>query len=183
MARQKFKKISLRVVHDRKVKKFPRQSLAGPCHTSLFFPNKVSGKKMTTLSSHIQTISGFQFFGFEKDGKKFVLLRSYRAALKKSSSGRLPRIELEEIGPRVDLAVRRLHLASDDHFTAACRQACSSFTLSVIRSCHLRGRGAMKRETLSAAVAMLWRLPDGSTIPKKNRFGSRLGWRAFFSRS
>ena len=64
----------------------------------------------------------FQFTGYEKEGKKYVLMRSYKVSLKKSSSGRLPRIELEEIGPRVDMLVRRLHLASEDHFASACKQ-------------------------------------------------------------
>ena len=41
--------------------------------------------------------------------------------LKKSGS-RLPRVELEEMGPRMDLTLRRSHLASDDLFNTACKQ-------------------------------------------------------------
>jgi len=63
-----------------------------------------------------------KFTGYEDDGKKFVLMRSYRVQLKKSSNSRLPRVELDEMGPRVDFQVRRLHLASDDHFAEACKQ-------------------------------------------------------------
>ncbi|XP_076801964.1 ribosome production factor 2 homolog [Clavelina lepadiformis] len=58
-----------------------------------------------------------QFTAFE--GKVFV--RSYKVALKKSGS-RTPRIELDEMGPNMDLLVRRTHLASDDLFKKACRK-------------------------------------------------------------
>jgi len=50
-----------------------------------------------------------------------VFVRSYRVVLKKSG-GRIPRVELEEIGPSLDLSLRRAHLASDDLFKTACRQ-------------------------------------------------------------
>lgn len=45
------------------------------------------------------------------DGK--IYLRSYRVLLKKSGS-RTPRVEVEEMGPSLDLVMRRTHLASDD---------------------------------------------------------------------
>ncbi|XP_012255041.2 ribosome production factor 2 homolog [Athalia rosae] len=50
-----------------------------------------------------------------------IHVRSYRILLKKSGS-RIPRIELEEIGPQVDLIVRRTKLASDDLYKQACRK-------------------------------------------------------------
>ncbi|XP_033335588.1 ribosome production factor 2-like protein Non3 [Megalopta genalis] len=50
-----------------------------------------------------------------------ILLRSYRVLLKKSNS-RIPRIELEEIGPRADLICRRTKLASADLFKKACKK-------------------------------------------------------------
>jgi hypothetical protein len=50
-----------------------------------------------------------------------VLLRSYRIILKKSGT-RIPRVELEEIGPSVDWVLRRSQLASDDLFKTACKQ-------------------------------------------------------------
>ncbi|XP_060760997.1 ribosome production factor 2 homolog [Neoarius graeffei] len=53
------------------------------------------------------------------DGK--IYLRSYRVLLKKSGC-RTPRIELEEMGPSLDLVVRRTHLASDDLYRTALRQ-------------------------------------------------------------
>ena len=62
-----------------------------------------------------------QFTAVEKDGKKVVHVRSYKMILKKSGS-RLPRVELEEMGPRMDLTLRRSHLASDDLFNTACKQ-------------------------------------------------------------
>ncbi|XP_076762815.1 ribosome production factor 2-like protein Non3 [Xylocopa sonorina] len=50
-----------------------------------------------------------------------ILLRSYRILLKKSDC-RIPRIELEEIGPRADLICRRTKLASEDLFKQACKR-------------------------------------------------------------
>jgi len=50
-----------------------------------------------------------------------VLFRSYKISLKKSGT-RIPRVELEEIGPSVDWVVRRSQLASDDLFKTACKQ-------------------------------------------------------------
>ncbi|KAL6447976.1 hypothetical protein ACFW04_000193 [Cataglyphis niger] len=49
-----------------------------------------------------------------------ILLRSYRILLKKSNT-RIPRIELEEIGPRADLICRRTKFASEDLFKQACK--------------------------------------------------------------
>jgi len=67
-----------------------------------------------------------QFTAVEEDvagaGKRHkVLLRSYKIQMKKSGT-KLPRIELAEMGPRADLAVRRTHLASEDLFKTACKQ-------------------------------------------------------------
>ena len=42
----------------------------------------------------------------------------FRVLLKKSGS-RTPRVEVEEMGPSLDLVVRRTHLASDDLMKAA----------------------------------------------------------------
>lgn len=50
-----------------------------------------------------------------------ILMRSYRVLLKKSNT-RIPRIELEEIGPRADLIYRRTKFASEDHFKQACKK-------------------------------------------------------------
>merc|ERR1711902_338861 len=50
-----------------------------------------------------------------------VLLRSYRIDLQKSGT-KYPRVELEEIGPSLDLVLRRSQLASDDLFKTACKQ-------------------------------------------------------------
>ena len=55
----------------------------------------------------------------EIDGKLF--LRSYRIILKKSGS-RTPRVELEEIGPSLDLVKRRVKLASDDLWKSAIKK-------------------------------------------------------------
>ncbi|XP_022082127.1 ribosome production factor 2 homolog [Acanthaster planci] len=50
-----------------------------------------------------------------------VLLRSYRVLLKKSGS-KTPRVELEEIGPSMDLVLRRSHLASLDLYKQAMKK-------------------------------------------------------------
>jgi ribosome production factor 2 len=42
--------------------------------------------------------------------------------MKRSDQPKVPRVELEEIGPSLDLVLRRTHLASDDHFKSACKQ-------------------------------------------------------------
>ncbi|KDR23391.1 ribosome production factor 2 homolog isoform X2 [Zootermopsis nevadensis] len=50
-----------------------------------------------------------------------IYLRSYRIQLKKSGS-RIPRTELEEIGPSIDFKVRRTKISSDDLFKLACKR-------------------------------------------------------------
>lgn len=66
-------------------------------------------------------LQGFEhallFTAFE--GK--IFLRSYRILMKKSGT-RVPRIEVEEIGPSLTLTIRRNRMASDDLFKAACKQ-------------------------------------------------------------
>merc|ERR1712183_860139 len=44
-----------------------------------------------------------------------------KISLKKSGT-RLPRVELEEMGPRMDMVLRRNHFASHDLFNEACKQ-------------------------------------------------------------
>ena len=84
-----------------------------------------SEKNHIVIIHYYFTFSGLehalQFTAVEKDGKKVVHVRSYKMILKKSGS-RLPRVELEEMGPRMDLTLRRSHLASDDLFNTACKQ-------------------------------------------------------------
>ncbi|VDK58306.1 unnamed protein product [Anisakis simplex] len=53
--------------------------------------------------------------------KEKLLLRTYRVCLKKSAT-LLPRIELIEMGPRIDFSVQRTKLASDDLFKTALKQ-------------------------------------------------------------
>ncbi|XP_063981899.1 ribosome production factor 2 homolog [Diachasmimorpha longicaudata] len=50
-----------------------------------------------------------------------ISLRSYKVQLKKSGT-RIPRVELTEIGPRMDLTIRRTKFASDDLFKQACKK-------------------------------------------------------------
>lgn len=58
-----------------------------------------------------------QFVAF--DGK--IGMRIFRIVMKKSGT-RVPRIELDEMGPRVDLVVRRTKLASEDLFKRSKKQ-------------------------------------------------------------
>jgi len=50
-----------------------------------------------------------------------IFMRSYKINLKKSG-GRIPRVELSEIGPSIDMTLRRTHLASEDLMRSACKQ-------------------------------------------------------------
>ena len=63
----------------------------------------------------------------------------FRVLLKKSGS-RTPRIEVEEMGPSLDLVLRRTHLASDDLMKAATKVpkvVKVSVTFTVVRSLFL----------------------------------------------
>jgi len=66
-------------------------------------------------------LQGFEhallFTAFE--GK--IFFRSYRILMKKSGT-RVPRIEVEEIGPSMTLTMRRNRMGSDDLFKTACKQ-------------------------------------------------------------
>ncbi|KAG8431989.1 hypothetical protein GDO86_018218 [Hymenochirus boettgeri] len=72
------------------------------------------------------SVSGIRLAGLEHifhftaiDGK--IFMRSYKVLMKKSGC-RTPRIELEEMGPSFDFAVRRTHLASDDLYKLALKR-------------------------------------------------------------
>ncbi|CAG9768912.1 unnamed protein product [Ceutorhynchus assimilis] len=58
-------------------------------------------------------------FNATPDGK--ICLRSYKVLLKKSGV-RTPRVELEEIGPRIDFTLRRTKLPSPDLMKDACKK-------------------------------------------------------------
>lgn len=54
--------------------------------------------------------------------KKIIHFTSnFRTILKKSGT-RLPKIELEEIGPRFNLRIRRTNLATNDLYKQACKK-------------------------------------------------------------
>ncbi|XP_034942752.1 ribosome production factor 2 homolog [Chelonus insularis] len=53
------------------------------------------------------------------DGK--IYLRSYKVSFKKSGT-RIPKVELTEVGPSMDLQIRRTKFASDDLFKQSCRK-------------------------------------------------------------
>ncbi|XP_050294121.1 ribosome production factor 2 homolog [Anthonomus grandis grandis] len=58
-------------------------------------------------------------FNVTPDGS--ICLRSYKVLLKKSGQ-RTPRVELEEIGPRIDFALRRTKLPTPDLMKEACKK-------------------------------------------------------------
>lgn len=58
-------------------------------------------------------------FNATPDGK--ICLRSYKVFLKKSGV-KIPRVELEEIGPRIDFTLRRAKLPTEDLMKEACRK-------------------------------------------------------------
>jgi len=52
---------------------------------------------------------------------KKVIMKTYKILLKKSGT-RVPRVELDEMGPSMEMTVRRQKIASDEFFKQACRQ-------------------------------------------------------------
>ncbi|KAF5284081.1 hypothetical protein FQA39_LY17130 [Lamprigera yunnana] len=76
---------------------------------------------------HREYIEGIRLQGIEhtlsftatEEGN--ILLRSYKVLFKKSGC-RTPRIELEEMGPRIDFTLRRSKLPSEDLMKKACKK-------------------------------------------------------------
>ncbi|XP_045468554.1 ribosome production factor 2 homolog [Harmonia axyridis] len=67
----------------------------------------------------LQGLEHILSFTITDDGK--ILLRSYKVMLKKSG-GRTPRVELEAIGPNIDLVLRRSKLPTEDLMKEACKR-------------------------------------------------------------
>jgi ribosome production factor 2 len=61
------------------------------------------------------------FTAIETNSTKTVHMRGYKTMLKKSGT-KTPRVEIEEIGPTLDLSLRRTRIGSDDLFKRAMRQ-------------------------------------------------------------
>ncbi|KAF2885258.1 hypothetical protein ILUMI_20924 [Ignelater luminosus] len=70
-------------------------------------------------SVRLQGLEHALSFTATPEGK--ILFRSYKVLLKKSGC-RTPRIELEEIGPRLDFTLRRSKLSSEDLLKQACQK-------------------------------------------------------------
>lgn len=69
-------------------------------------------------------IVSFIIFSFDFFLIRIISLFFIRVQLKKSGS-RIPRVELEEIGPAVDFRIGRKKLATEDLFKSACKQPTS----------------------------------------------------------
>lgn len=76
-----------------------------------FVGPKVDGVRLSGLESVIQIVAA--------DNK--IHFRHFRILLKKSGT-KIPRVELDEIGPRFDLTLRRFKLASHDLYKHSMRQ-------------------------------------------------------------
>ena len=70
----------------------------------------------------------------DSDGAFRVFMRSYKINMMKSSDPKLPRAELEEIGPSLDLVLRRSHLASEDLTKTACTQVKNLHTKKKVKN-------------------------------------------------
>ncbi|XP_024081550.1 ribosome production factor 2 homolog [Cimex lectularius] len=75
---------------------------------------------------HRENVQSVRLQGLEHvltftESENKIFMRSYRVLLKKSGT-RLPRVELEEIGPSIDFSLRRMKLASEDLFKLACKK-------------------------------------------------------------
>ena len=82
----------------------------GPVVTNIRLAGIQHALQFTAVEEEISGVKRFK-----------ILFRSYKINLKKSGT-QLPRAELEEIGPRMNLVIRRTHLASSDLFKTACKQ-------------------------------------------------------------
>ncbi|ENN74775.1 hypothetical protein HUJ04_011354 [Dendroctonus ponderosae] len=77
---------------------------------------------------HIEQIDVIRLQGIEHTlsfsvtPASIICLRSYKVLLKKSGLS-IPRVELEEIGPRIDFSLRRTKPASPDLMKEACKKA------------------------------------------------------------
>ena len=79
--------------------------------TDFFSGPKVDGIRLSGLESVVQIVAA----------ENRIHFRCFRILLKKSGS-RIPRVELEEIGPMFDLNLRRFKLASNDLYKLSMRQ-------------------------------------------------------------
>lgn len=76
---------------------------------------------------HRETVNAIRLQGIEHvlsftlTDDNQILMRSYKVALKKSGL-KTPRIEVHEIGPRIDFSVRRTKIASEDLYKLARKQ-------------------------------------------------------------
>uniref|UniRef100_A0A8C5I5A1 Ribosome production factor 2 homolog n=1 Tax=Gouania willdenowi TaxID=441366 RepID=A0A8C5I5A1_GOUWI len=114
---------------DIKVSKCPEGTKPMLVFAGEAFDTDVEHKRLKSLLIDFfrgPTVSAVRLAGLEHilhftavDGR--IYMRSYRSLLKKSGC-RTPRIELEEMGPSLDLILRRTHLASDDLYKLAHKQ-------------------------------------------------------------
>lgn len=124
--------VELGVSSYRGLNDFKNDKIASHCKPCLVFngPKWSETEELRRLKSlfidsfHRETVDGIRLQGLEhvisftitEDMK--ILMRSYKIQLKKSGQ-KTPRIELAEIGPSMDMEIRRTKVASEDLFKLA----------------------------------------------------------------
>lgn len=124
--------VELGVSSFRGLDDFKNDKIATHCKPCLVFngPKWSETEELRRLKSlfidsfHRETVEGIRLQGIEhvisftltEDSK--ILMRSYKIQLKKSGQ-KTPRIELAEIGPSMDLEIRRTKIASEDLYKLA----------------------------------------------------------------
>lgn len=127
--------VELGITNYKSLNDFKNEKIASHCKPCLVFngPKWTETEELRRLkcllidSFHRETVQGIRLQGLEHvvsftitDDLK-IHMRSYKIHLKKSGQ-RTPRIELSEIGPSMDLEVRRAKIASEDLYKMSRKQ-------------------------------------------------------------
>lgn len=89
--------------------------------TEIFLNNRISSNSVFNSLVNDEIEPASKRILITGDNVDFWLLLPSRVLLKKSGC-KIPRIELEEMGPSLDLVMRRTHLASDDLYKRSLKQ-------------------------------------------------------------
>lgn len=127
--------VELGIKHYKGLSEFQNEKIGTSVKPCLVFngPNWNQTEEMRRLKSlfidtfHRDTIDAIRLQGVEHvlsftlTDDNEILMRSYKILLRKSGL-KTPRIELDEIGPSIDLAIRRTKIASDDLYKLSRKQ-------------------------------------------------------------